>query len=101
MKKNKAGNFTRDSDQVSVETMISRHDSYEEVLKKCAESLELSSTESGDKVVTLLSSGGAVIPSSPEWTLGNYMRQLHRGPSNTRLGVGYVQKKVCTSQFYV
>ena len=73
MKKNKAGNFTRDSDQVSVETMISRHDYYEEVLK---------------------------IPSSPEWTLGNYMRQLHHGPSNTRLGVGYVQK-VCTSQFYV
>ena len=69
MKRNKAGNFTRDCDQVSVETMISRHDYYEEVLKKCAESLELSSTESGDRVVTLLSSGGAVIPSSPEWTL--------------------------------
>ena len=83
MKKNKAGNFTCDSDQVSVETMISQHNSYKEVLKKCAESLELSSTKSGDKVVTWLSSGGAVIPSSPIWTLGNYMRQLHCGLSNT------------------
>lgn len=101
MKKNKAGNFTRDSDQASVETMISRHDGYEEVLKKCAESLELPSTKSGDKVVTLLSSGGAVIPSSSDWTLGNYMRQLHRGPNNTRFGVGYIKRKVCMSQFHV
>lgn len=61
MKKNKAGNFTHDSDQASVETMISCHDGYEEVLKKCAESLELPSTKSGDKVVTLLSSGDAII----------------------------------------
>ena len=95
MKKNKAGNFARDSGQACVETMIGRQDGYEEVLTKCARALELPSTQHGDKVVALLSSGGAVIPSSSDWTLGNYMRCLHRGPNSVRFGVGYIKKKVC------
>ena len=65
MKKNKAGNFARDSGQACVETMIGRQDGYEEVLTKCARALELPSTQHGDKVVALLSSGGAVIQIGP------------------------------------
>lgn len=83
MKKNKARNFARDCDHTSVETLISRNDGYQETLKKCADSLHL---PSGDRVFILLSSGGAVISSSSEWSLGNYMRRLHRGPSSARFG---------------
>ena len=97
MKKNKVGSFTRDTETVSVEAIMAREAEYADVLHKCSVALDMP-LSCGERSMTLLSSGGCVIPSTTGWTLGGYMRQLHRGPKSVRLGVGYIiKKKVCSS----
>lgn len=93
MTKNRSGNFTRDPDRESVQTILDRDASYTVVLSNCLKALQLTRELDG-KVATLLSPGGAVIPLLDDWTLREYMKQLHRSPSSTRFGLGYI-KKVC------
>ena len=42
--------------------------------------------------LTLLSSGGAVIPRKPDWTLGPYIRQMHKGRTQLRIGIEVIKK---------
>ena len=73
-KKEKEG---RVFDGISIEFMVDRDDGYKDVLV-----WSLPPKPIGHKL-TLLSAGVAVINEVEGWTVGGYMKQLHRGPSNT------------------
>ena len=96
MKKCKNGGFVRDG--VAVELMLDRDDSYDELLDKAREVLNMPEVPHGH-FVTLLSSGGAVIPKRVGWTVGGYLRQMHKGPAQARLGLG-VMKQVGVLYMY-
>ena len=53
-----------------------------------------------DHHTALLTTEGAIIKETGEWTLGGYMRQQHRGPTKLKIGVGYVaSSKVLCANF--
>ena len=58
----------------------------------CCQNLDIPDKRIGHQLV-LLTYGGAVIPKKDGWSLGQYMQQMHRGPTNTKFGVGFI--KVC------
>lgn len=89
MKKAKRGAFVRDG--VPVELVLDRGDEYEDVLDKASEVLELPEVPA-EHHLTLLTSGGAVIPKKVDWTLGDYLRQMHKAPAQVRLGIGVLKK---------
>ena len=89
MKADKSGAFVRDG--VAVELMLDRGDTYDAIIDKSSEVIDLPNVLAGHHLM-LLTSGGAVIPKKADWTLGGYMRQMHKGPAQIRLGIGVVKK---------
>ena len=90
MRKNRAGKFTCYG--TPVEIMIERTSDYSGVLKKSRENVEIPNQPRHRLV--LLTFGGAVIPKKEGWTVREYMKTLHRGPSNTKFGVGFIKVRV-------
>ena len=87
MKKNKAGKFACDG--TPVEVVLDRTSTYSDVIQKACEHLDV--PRDSRRQLVLLTYGGAVIPEKEGWNLGQYMQQLHRGPGNTKLGVGFIK----------
>ena len=77
-------------DGVSIEIMADKHISYMELAVLCSTTLEMPDPPINHHLA-LLTTGGAVIQETDEWTLGGYMKQQYRGPSKLRIGVGYIE----------
>lgn len=71
---------------------MDKRDSYDDVIAKAIETVELSK-QSGFSIM-LFTSGGAMIVKTDLWTLGGYLKQTHKSSSQTRFGIGLV-KMVC------
>jgi hypothetical protein len=89
MRKSKSGSFVRDG--VAVELVLDRGDEYEDVLDKASEVIDLPKVPAGHHL-TLLTTGGAIIPKKVDWTVGSYLRQMHKAPAQLRLGIGVIKK---------
>ena len=96
MKKARNGAFVRDG--VAIEMVLDREDKYQDIIDKGCEILDEIEVGSAEQL-TLLSSGGAVIPRKPDWTLGSYMRQMHKGPTQTRIGIEVIKKVSISGPF--
>lgn len=71
-------------DGLPVEIAISRTSTYLEVLEKASEALSAGPTDQ----FSLLTSGGAIIKKESDWTIGCYLKRLHR--STVKLGIAKV-----------
>ena len=77
-------------DGMLVEIFVDRDISYTDFVSQLKVSLELPQAPPG-KSFALFTTGGAIIKSQEVWTLGAYMRQQHRGPGKTRIGIGFIE----------
>ena len=91
MRKNKAGRYVADG--ITVELVFDRSDEYADVLKKSCEAVDVPSKPPNHELV-LFTFGGALIPEKEGWNIGSYMRQCHRGPGNTKLGIGFIKVSI-------
>ena len=77
------GKMKRDGISVSLE--VDFNDDYDEVVKKAAEILRLSS-------VNNFRLRGALIPRSEDWCVGKHKQSLHYASDAIELGLGYLRK---------
>lgn len=77
------GKMKRDGISVSLE--VDFNDDYDEVVKKAAETLQLSS-------VNNFRLRGALIPRSEDWCVGKHKQSLHYASDTIELGLGYLRK---------
>ena len=74
-------------DGVSVSVQVLHEDDYDDVIKKGAQTLQLSSISN----LRLFKLRGALIPRSDDWCIGKYKRSLHYAPEAVELGVVYLR----------
>lgn len=77
-------------DGMLIEIFVDRDTSYADLVSQLRATLELPQAPPG-KSIALFTTGGAVIKNQEVWTLGAYMRQQHRGPGKTRIGIGFIE----------
>ena len=75
---------------------------YTDLVEHAADALGIEANQVG-KELALFRVSGAVIPQgggkTPLWTLGKWLRSLHKAPTAIKLGVGLIpsrSRKVCT-----
>lgn len=81
-----SGKMKRDGISVSLE--VDFNDDYDEVVKKAAETLQLSSVNN----LCLFRLRGALIPRSEDWCVGKHKQSLHYASDAIELGLGYLRK---------
>ncbi len=75
---------------IVMELIVGKDIDYQDLVMQSNVALELAKTPVGH-APALFTSGGALIKEQDDWTLGVYMRQQHRGPGKTRLGIGFIE----------